>query len=62
MRAPDDAFSAGPAAACVVPAATASRLARLRAFIACRPCVAGWALYLVAAILVVALDGARVLP
>ena len=30
---------------------------RLRAFVACRPCAVGWAVYLAVAILIVALFG-----
>jgi hypothetical protein len=42
-----------------VPARDASPLERLRAFVACRPCVVGWALYLAIAILLVVFAGAR---
>jgi hypothetical protein len=37
----------------------AGRLQHVRAFIACRPCVAGWVVYLAAAVLIVALYGSR---
>jgi len=49
----------GRAASCAVPARDASPLARARAFVACRPCVVGWVLYLALAILLVAFAGAR---
>ncbi len=51
----------GPARppACAVPARDASPLERARAFVACRPCVVGWAVYLAVAILLVAFTGAR---
>jgi hypothetical protein len=45
--------------ACPVPARGASAWQRARAFAACRPCVAGWAIYLVVAFLIVALYGVR---
>lgn len=45
--------------ACAVPARDASPLARVRAFVACRPCVVGWALYLAFAVLLVVFAGAR---
>ena len=32
---------------------------RVRAFVACRPCVVGWALYLAFAVLLVVFAGAR---
>jgi hypothetical protein len=44
---------------CAAPARDASPLTRARAFVACRPCVAGWALYLAVAILLVVFTGAR---
>jgi len=47
------------AGACEVPARDASLLTRARAFVACRPCAAGWALYVAAAILLIVLFGAR---
>jgi len=47
------------APACAVPARDASTLARARSFVACRPCVLGWALYLAVAILLVVFAGAR---
>ena len=45
--------------ACAVPARDASALERVRAFVACRPCVVGWGLYLAIAILLVVFAGAR---
>jgi hypothetical protein len=45
--------------ACAVPARDASSLDRVRAFVACRPCVVGWGLYLAIAILLVVFAGAR---
>ena len=44
---------------CAVPARDASPLERARAFVACRPCVVGWAVYLTVAILLVVFAGAR---
>lgn len=44
-------------ASCAVPPRDASLLARARAFVVCRPCLTGWAIYLVAAIVVIALWG-----
>ena len=55
MRAADDAR----VPSCVVPSRDPSPLARARAFVACRPCVIGWAAYLVVAILLVVFAGAR---
>ena len=49
----------GRAASCAVPVREASPLARARAFVACRPCLIGWATYLVVAILLVVFAGAR---
>ena len=49
----------GRAASCGVPVREASPLARARAFVACRPCVIGWATYFIAAILLVVFAGAR---
>jgi hypothetical protein len=48
----------GEAEACVARAGVPTPLARLRAFVACRRCAVGWAVYLVAAIAAVALFGA----
>jgi len=45
--------------ACPVPARDASPWQRARAFAACRLCVAGWAVFLVVAVLIVALYGDR---
>ena len=45
--------------ACRIPVHEASPWQRARAFAACRPCVAGWAVYLVVAVLIVALYGVR---
>ena len=44
---------------CGLPARDASLVARARAFVACRPCVLGWAVYLAAAIVLVALYGSH---
>lgn len=53
MKATDEA------GACVYRAGGATApFARLRAFVACRRCAVGWAVYLAAAIAVVALFGA----
>jgi hypothetical protein len=48
----------GRAASCAVPVREASRLTRARAFIACRPCVIGWATYVIVAIVLVVFAGA----
>jgi hypothetical protein len=45
--------------ACPVATRDASPWQRARAFAACRPCVAGWAVFLVVAVLIVALYGDR---
>ncbi|HEX4883154.1 MAG TPA: hypothetical protein VFX05_03375 [Casimicrobiaceae bacterium] len=45
--------------ACAVPPRDASALARARAWLACRPCAAGWVVYLALAALAVAHFGGR---
>jgi hypothetical protein len=44
---------------CALPPKAATRRERLAAFLSCRRCAVGWAVYLAVAILVVALYGAR---
>jgi hypothetical protein len=44
---------------CALPPRAATRRERIVAFLACRRCAVGWAVYLAVAILIVALSGAR---